>query len=67
MTIFKILSHNRRVQVFKFQETRNVNFMIAKSSSIRTEKKRTFVNNIFLNLIRERNSTEKKSANFKNK
>ena len=64
MTTFKILSHNRRMQVFKFQENRNLSFMISESSSIRTEKKKIFINNMFSNLIKRRNSIKNDLRNL---
>ena len=39
--------------------------MILKSSSIRTEKKKTFINNMLSNLIKGRNSIENNLRNLK--
>ena len=39
--------------------------MISESSSVRTEKKRIFINNILSNLIRERDSTANNLRNLK--
>ena len=39
--------------------------MISKSSSIRTEKNRSFINNMLLNLIKEQDSIENNLRNLK--
>ena len=65
MVMSRILSYNYRMQVFKFQENRDLSLLISESLSVRTEKKKTFINNMLSNFTKGRDLIENDLRNSK--